>query len=113
MGEVTRLLQNFVAAVSALVEHSRRLHGRLCYKPSSKFPEYEEEVRQRFADAEVIQFVQGLRNYCLHYRTPGIGTTMTLVDLKNERFEKKVTLAKPDLLDFEWNAPARRFLESA
>jgi hypothetical protein len=112
MKEVIRLLQNFVASVTALVDHSRRLYRRM-YQPSDSFPEYEEEAMRRFANNEVVQFVQGLRNFCLHYRTPSIGTTMTLVDLQNEKFEKRVTLSKADLLDFDWNASAKRFIEGA
>lgn len=109
MAEAIRLLQNFVASVSALVEHSRRLYRRM-YQSSGAFPEYPEEVKKRFAKDEVVQFVQELRNYCLHYRTPSIGTTMTLVDLQNEKFEKRVTLTKADLQDFNWSATAKRFL---
>jgi len=112
MHEVIRLLHNFVSAVSALVDHSRRLYRRM-YKPTRLFPEYENEVKQRFVDSEIIQFVQGLRDYCLHYRTPSIGTTMTLMDIKQEKFVKAVTLSKRDLLDFDWNAAAKRFLADA
>src|SRR5207249_1107091 len=62
----------------------------------------------------VIQFVQELRNFCLHYRTPGIGTTMTMVSIVPERFVKQVMLSKKDLLNFKgWNAASKRFLASA
>jgi hypothetical protein len=112
MAECIRLLQNFVASVKALVDHSRRLYERL-YEPFEQFPEYPEEVKRRFAENELVQFVQGLRNYCLHYRIPALGTTMKLVDIQSERFVKQVTLAKADLLNFAWNGPAKRFLERA
>lgn len=112
MAEVIHLLQNFVASVSALIDHSRRLYSRL-YEVTSQFPEYQEEVKSRFANDEVVQFVQGLRNYCLHYRTPAIGTTSTVLDMQEEKFQRRVTLSKSDLLDFEWNSAAKRFLAHA
>jgi hypothetical protein len=112
MTETIRLLQNFVAAAKALVDHSRRLYERL-YEPEATFPEYQAEAKKRFANSEVIQFVHGLRNFCLHYRTPGIGTTVTMVSIDPERFEKRVTLSKKDLLNFDWTAAASRFLTDA
>jgi hypothetical protein len=113
MMEAIRLLQNFVAAAKALVDHSRALYRRL-YEPEGTFPEYQEEAAKRFADSEVIQFVQKLRDFCLHYSTPGIGTTMTLVSIVPEKFVKQVTLSKESLMKFDgWNAAAKRFLNNA
>jgi hypothetical protein len=112
MHEVVRLLQNFVASVSALVDHSRRLYSRL-YQTERTFTEYSEEVRKRFSENTLVQFVHNLRNYCLHYRTPRVGTTMTLVDIQNELFIRRITLGTKDLAEFEWNAAAHKFLETA
>jgi hypothetical protein len=110
--EVVRLLQNFVASVSALVDHSRGLYSRL-YETERTFTEYPEEVRKRFVENPLVQFVHNLRNYCLHYRTPRVGTTMTLVDVQNEVFKRHITLGTEDLAEFEWNAAAHKFLEGA
>lgn len=112
MHEVVRLLQNFVASVSALVDHSRRLYSRL-YESEGKFTEYPEEVRNRFGDNPLVQFVHNLRNYCLHYRTPTIGTTLTLVESQKEVFKRRITLQAADIAEFECNVAARKFLDAA
>jgi len=112
MAEVIRLLQNLTASVSALIDHSWCLYRHM-YQGSHQFPEYEEAVTTKISTDEVIQFVQGITNCCLHHATGGIGTTMTIVDMQNEMFEKKVTVVTADLLDFAWNDAAMRFIKHA
>lgn len=112
MAETLRLLQNLAASVSALIDHSAYLHRHM-YEPSRRFPEYKEAVSARFSTDEVIQFVHGMTNYCLHHATGGIGTTMTVLDMQTEKFEKKVTLTTAELLDFTWNDAAMRFIDNA
>jgi hypothetical protein len=112
MGETLRLLQNLAASVSALTEHSAYLHRHI-YEASRRFTEYEEAVTARFSTNEVIQFVQGMTKYCLHHATDGLGTTMTILDMQNDKFEKQVTITRSDLLDFPWNDAAMRFIDHA
>ena len=64
--EVGRRLHNFVTAVKSLVEHARNIHRDL-YERDNTFPEYQQEVDRCFVHDPVSQFVEGLRNYCLHY----------------------------------------------
>lgn len=112
MTETIRLLQNLVASVSALIDHSWCLYRRM-YQLSGQFPEYEEELIARVSTDEVVQFVQGIAKHCLYQATGGISTTMTVVDMQNETFEKKVTVVTADLLDFSWNEAAMRLIEHA
>jgi hypothetical protein len=112
MAEVIRLLQNLAASVSALIEHSRCLYRHM-YQESRQFPEYEKAVTAKISTDEVIQFVQGIANYSVHHANAGIGTTMTVVDMQNDKFEKQVTVTTADLLDFAWNDAAMRFIDHA
>lgn len=108
--EVTRLLHNFVAAAFSLVDHARRFFGKH-YKDAKSFPDYEDEVRRRFAEDPLCQFVQGLRNYFIHRKPPNIGSTMSLS--QGQAARHTIHLEKGDLMDFDWNATARRFLDEA
>ena len=81
------------------------------YHKSRQFREYEETVTTKVSEDEVIQFVQGIANYSVHHANAGIGTTMTVMDMQNDKFEKQVTLATADLLDFAWNDAAMRFID--
>ena len=78
---------------------------------------YDEEVRKGFGEDPVVQFIHCLRNMCLHFRLPSIGTTTSW------RLEDQVTgagnltitveLQKDDLAAFsEWNAAAKEYLAS-
>lgn len=108
--EVARQLHNFVAAAFSLVDHARRFVGRQ-YKGTQTFPDYEPEVKRRFAEEPLCQFVQGLRNYSIHRKPPPIGSRMTLA--QGQAPHHKVYVPKAALLDFDWNATARRFLNGA
>ena len=112
MEEVIRLLQNLAASVSALIDHSRFLYRHMFHE-SRQFPEYEEAMTMQISTNEVVQFVHGIANYSLHQAIAGIGTTMPVVDMQNDKFAKNVTLAKAALSDFAWNEAAMRFIDRA
>src|SRR5450759_220200 len=67
--ELGRLLHNFIAAAKSLVDHTRRLYKK--HYTNISIPEYQEKLRNRFAEDPQIQFVQSLRSYVLHYQVPG------------------------------------------
>jgi hypothetical protein len=108
--EVARHLHNFVTAAFSLVDHARRFFEK--YQTSGAFPDYAAEVKTRFADAPVCQFVQGLRNYSTHKKVPTISSTMEIAQGKG--MTHTIYLPKDELLEgFDWNVTARRFLEGA
>ena len=67
--EITRLLQNFVASVKSLIDHTRIIYREI-YKGGEEFPNYQAEVDRRFTKNPLAQFVEDLRDYCLHYESP-------------------------------------------
>ena len=108
--EVARLLHNFVAAAFSLVDHSRRFHKRN-YKCDHRFADYETQVKTRFADDSLCQFVQGLRNFFIHKEVPNVSSTASLN--QGEDIDNTVFLMKADLEGFDWKPVARRYLDTA
>ena len=110
MDEVLRLLHNFVASCKSLIDHSRVFFNRLS-KESRPFPGYAEEIKFRFADDPLHQFIVGLREFLQHYRLPGIKTSKTF---GSDGVQGKVLLSKKDLLCFSgWKSQAKSFLNYA
>lgn len=108
--EVARLLLNLVASSFSLVDHARAFYTRN-YAEHESLRDYPAEVRRRFADVPLCQFVQGLRNYFIHRRIPNVLSRVTL--RQGEHPESAMLLAKQELQEGEWNVVARQYLESA
>jgi hypothetical protein len=109
--EVLRLLHNFVASAMSLVDHSRVMFKEL-YERSERFPEYLAQVKLRFADKPLVQFVNGLRQFAQHYKTPGIGYHVAAN--RDTGMSRMLVLPKADLLGFSgWNAAAKIYLVNA
>ncbi len=109
--ELTRLLHNYVASAKSLVDHTRGSCQRL-YAPGD-FPEYEAEIKRRFAKEPLVQFVQGLRNLLMHVRPPAV---MFRFDIGDEfkTITRRLGLTRRDLDSWEgWTAPARAYLKAA
>lgn len=65
--ELARLLQNYVASVKSLVDHTREMTKRLY--GDGRFPDYQSRVDEVFKSDPLVQFVQCLRNILLHDQT--------------------------------------------
>ena len=76
--EIARLLQNHVASVRSLVDHTREQARRL-WGPNV-LPEYETKVTESFRDEPLVQFVQCLRNILLHSVTAPLAFSGKLTD---------------------------------
>lgn len=68
---VTRLLQNFLAAAMALVEHSRKYAADHYRSDPDVLAEYDRIRIERFTDSP-HEFVQKLRNFMLKEHHPGV-----------------------------------------
>lgn len=110
LDEVDRLLHNYLASATSLVDHTRRVrrkHGEAVGLEKT----YDEKMREVFPEG-VHSFVQDLRNYTLHRRLPVVrghlgGESTTSVTAS-------VNLLKSDLLAWpKWEEPARAYLGSA
>jgi hypothetical protein len=109
--EVTRLLHNFVASVKSLVEHTRRLQREL-HGSDNNFPEYQQEVDLRFTKNELVQFIEDLRDYCLHYRQLPIFSQMNFT-AQPQNFKSAVRLNLKTLSSYrKWSTLGRVYLKS-
>lgn len=75
MFEVLRHLHNTVAAVLSLIDHTTRFY-REFYKERNLIPDYQEQIRRRFAVDGLSHFVKCLRQFCQHYRIPLASSTI-------------------------------------
>jgi len=111
LDEVDRLLHNYLAAASTLRDHTRCLWQQ--YPPSDPalVAEYDERVRELFAESPMAQFVQGLRNFSMHSKLPLVQGRFTWSVDGGEH--QTVVLPKASLLEWDrWNVLAREFIES-
>lgn len=111
--EVTRRLHNFVAAAQSLVDHTRVLYRKL-YEGSNRFPDYQSHVEKQFVHDPLAQFVQRLRQYCQHYKSPAIGVNQSFTRAENELIDQRAVYLQPSqLLEFDgWNVAARKYIDS-
>jgi hypothetical protein len=108
--EVICRIHNYVAAVLSLLDHTRNLYKKL-YKGTDLFPEYQERIDTDFKNNPLSKFVQDLRRYFQHYKSPIIMFTTT-VD-SNEHFIVTISIPLDDLMVFkDWSAPAKEYLST-
>jgi len=111
--EIARLLHNFVASAKSLIEHTRVIYREI-YKGGEEFPEYQKEVDRRFANNPLAQFVEDLRDYCLHYELPTISSVLHFSGLSpTPLFESKIELKIEELNKYsKWSHLAKEYLSS-
>ena len=112
MVEMTRLLHNFVASAISLVHHTRRLHGGV-YQEAGSFSDYQPEVTKRFTNSGLVQFIQDLRHYTMHYELPSLALITEIRDPQNETMIHRIALSRESLLksQFRWSLKGRDFIE--
>ncbi len=108
-GAVMRALHNYVASVSALVEHTRRIMRE---RSGPIVDEFERKKRDVIAHPEV-PFIHNLRNYVLHHSLPFIGHEVRLQPQPGVLATSEIQLSVRHLTAWDgWSTPARRFVES-
>ncbi len=108
--ELLRLLINYGATVSTLVDHSRSFFRRYSGIKPELVREYEDRTR-RVTALDVAHFVQGLRNYLLHYRLPPITRSLSFTrEPNNLSFAIRLDCAVLSAWD-GWRAQAKSYLQ--
>lgn len=109
--EISRLLHNFLAAAKSLVDHTRNITNDF-YRDVERKKQLQERIDQTFTNDPLTQFIQGLRNYSLHYHLPFLGYRLSFgvgKDLKRD-----IGLNVETLREWGgWKAPAKRYLDGA
>lgn len=111
--EITRLLHNFVTSAKSLIEHTRVIYREI-YKGGEELPDYQKEVDRRFANNPLAQFVEDLRDYCLHYELPTISSVLHFSSLPpTPVFESRIELKIEELNKYsKWSHLAKKYLTS-
>ena len=112
--EATRLLHNYVASAFSLVEATRRFVGKL-YAGTPLMAEYEDRVRNDFAEAPLHRFLQQLRNLTLHHSVPPmtVSTRFRTRDDGGQDFESGFWLDLEELRKRgDWTGRSREYLDS-
>lgn len=108
--QVIRLLHNYISSAISLIDHTR-VHYKDLYEKNDKFPEYQNEIDNKFVNNELASFIKGLRHYSIHYRTPGVYTSTSYT---MNSLTVSLRLRNKDLLTFTgWSAPARKFIDAS
>jgi uncharacterized protein YqiB (DUF1249 family) len=106
--EASRLFLNFLSSAKTLVDHTR-VHVRKLYPSSPFLEEYKAQLAQRLAKRSVTCFVQGLRNYSLHYRIPIV--TATFGFKRDQPLENQLMLDISELTRWHrWDATSKKYM---
>jgi len=103
--ELTRLLSNFVCMAKAVIDVNRVLL-RKNIDDEIFLKEISNEILKRFTNNPLAQFVEGLRNFSLHYESPignvkpvtsenenmGVGDKFEVIDSKLVLIKKKLSM---------------------
>jgi len=110
-----RRLHNLLASAKTLVDLVRVMVNSH-YDGTTFHDEYLREIKTRFADDPLTQFVHGLRNYMLHY---GLPLTSAEMEIKAGEAEGQLSITSRFVLYLNalaewdgWNGPAKTFLDA-
>ena len=111
---ITRLLWNYLSLAKAVVDVNRVLINK-AYKEDKFLVTYQNEIKTRFQDNAVVGFLEGLRNYSLHYAQPMGNLKPIYKDLSNKTIVNfEFILKKRKLLEWrEWGRKGKKFIESS
>ena len=112
---IIRRLLNFVASAMMLVDHTRATISD--YYQGTEFEEkYNSRKDTTFVDNPLHSFIQGLRNYSLHYQLPLANARFEAYREKlDQPFSERLSfvLIRDQLLTWQgWNSRTREYLNS-
>ena len=113
--EITRRLFNLVASAKSFIDYSRDI-VRKNYSGTKFYKQYRKEVRVRFINNSMTQFVEDLRNYSVHYSFPLAEATVNAEsDLigKGIHINHNIVLEKNNLLKWSNWQKGKAFLETS
>lgn len=111
MAEITRLLHNFVASVQTLIDNTR-VYYRKEYGENGLFPDYNEEIQERFIKNNLQSFVKDLRQHFQHYRIPLISFSISITDNNGSNLNARYFFPKESLTDFDWKLRSKQYIEN-
>lgn len=108
MEETARLLHNFSASATSLVDHTRA-HVKRLYSGTDLQQQYKART-ERLSNSPVVRFVQDLRNYLHHYRFPPLTAELT-VNVGHGTLKNTLALEVEKLRSWDgWTQPSRKYI---
>ncbi len=106
---LSQYIFNFLASSTALTDHARRLIG--FYEKTDLHKEYQQKIKESFADNKLAQFIHKLRNYQTHYQLEFPYPVRSLDDNKSW----DVVFVSNDFLKHpeQWNVLSKQFIEES
>mgnify|MGYP000006627649 FL=1 len=106
---LSQYIFNFLASSTALTDHARRLIG--FYEKIDLHKEYQQKIKESFADNKLAQFIHKLRNYQTHYQLEFPYPVRSLDDNKSW----DVVFVSNDFLKHpeQWNVLSKQFIEES
>jgi len=109
MLEATRLLHNFIASALSLRDCTRWVYKDIC-KSQKLLQEYQTKVDSTFTNNDLAKFIEDIRIYCQHYKTP-IVYSQLLYSKDPPIFERNMKLDIKALEKFKnWNPQSKQFI---
>lgn len=110
--ELMRLVLNFLASASALVDHTRVVIRKI-YAETEFSKEYQAQIDARFTDNPTSGFVEELRHFNLHYTYPNIITSLS-GNADNKSIDFSFSFYKPQFENWSGKtSKSKSFLETA
>lgn len=108
--EIIRLLHNYIASSLSLTDHARNHYKELYFK-NNLFPEYQNEINERFTNNTLAVFIKDLRQYMQHYQSPGVSSRLQYKKGEPD-FIIKLLLPLEDIKKYSgWHSYSKKFLE--
>jgi hypothetical protein len=116
MAEITRLLHNFLAGATTLVDHTRAFKNDV-YKGKSFEKVYQAKVERDLRDSPIVSFVQDLRNYALHKQLPITSAEFSFASDEGDNnikdYDSTIKLDVNSLREWDrWRAKSRVYLDA-
>ncbi len=110
MDDFTIKFVNHMGTIYLLKENIRKLHANNV-KNGIEIENYDVKIKETFSDNNLIQFVNELRNHCIHVMIPKF-TYFTSANEHNKKVQY-FGLSKNDLLlEGKWNRKSQDFINS-
>ena len=108
MNEFVRTFLNHIGSIYIFIEYSRR-ENRYLDSINKHITGYAQKVEELFSANELVQFVNNLRNYCIHVSVPNFTFSFSFSTI--EESKQFLYITKEDLLkDDSWNKKALKYL---
>lgn len=107
-----RLLHNYITSAISLVDHTRVFVREVYSQNESFMIEYDDKIKETFANNPLSIFIKCFRQYIQHFQTPIIATVTNITD-NEEDLETKIVISKKTLLNFTgWKTLAKSYIDS-